>query len=320
MTTTRAAPGSAELQPETPVVAENTAADPWETARPALVGAYVGGLAYWLWRHGAVFDREQVLLWLAGGLIVLSVGRGRVAQVFKDWVPLALVLIAYDYTRGAADTLGMPVQVEALVRTEEALFFGQVPTVELQEAVGGFDRSTPTRWWEVPISLWYVSHFVVPFVIPAVLWWRNRERFVAWIRRFLALTVAGLATYVLVPAAPPWLAARNGVIGTVDRAAARGWAHLDLDIAGHLIDKGQGAVNLVAALPSLHGAYAALVAAFFWSAAGPAWRTVLAVYAVGMGLVLVIAGEHYVVDVLLGWAYVAAVMVLVGRWEERRAS
>jgi membrane-associated phospholipid phosphatase len=284
--------------------------------RAAVVGTYLGVFAFWTWRYGVILDREQVLAWLVGGLLVLSLGSGRTAEVLGDWVPLALLLVIYDYSRGAADTLGMPVQFEALAAVERALFFGHVPTVVLQDWLGPFGRDVSARWWEVPVSLVYVSHFVVPFVVPAVLWWRDHGRFRAWIARFLTITAVGLVTYVLVPAAPPWLASRHDVIGSVERTTVRGWAYLDLDIAGRLVDRGQGTVNLVAAFPSLHAAYSALVVVFFWPRAGRLGRALLMAYPVAMGLALVVSGEHYVIDILLGWALAGAACWF---WSRREA-
>jgi hypothetical protein len=39
-----------------------------------------------------------------------------------------------------------------------------------------------------------------------------------------------------------------------------------------------------------------------------------------MAFTLVYSAEHYVIDILLGWALAAAVMFAIGRWEERRAA
>ncbi|MGY2085350.1 hypothetical protein [Blastococcus sp. SYSU DS0539] len=46
-------------------------------------------------------------------------------------------------------------------------------------------------------------------------------------------------TYVLYPAAPPWLAAKEGVIEPVARISSAGWAVLGLPRAGVLLDTGQ---------------------------------------------------------------------------------
>ena len=41
-------------------------------------------------------------------------------------------------------------------------------------------------------------------------------------------------------------------------------------------------------------------------------------YPIAMGLAIVYCAEHYVIDVLLGWAYAAAVMLACGAWERQR--
>ena len=51
----------------------------------------------------------------------------------------------------------------------------------------------------------------------------------------VALSLAGLVTYALYPAAPPWLAARERVIEPVHRLSGAGWADLGLPRAGALL-------------------------------------------------------------------------------------
>jgi len=134
--------------------------------------------------------------------------------------------------------------------------------------------------------------------------------------------VAGLVTYVLYPAAPPWLAAKDGVIPPVARLSARGWELLHSNHAGSLMSEAQVKVNTVAAMPSLHTATATLIAAFFFPRA-PWWgKILLACYPLLMGAVLVYSGEHYVVDLLFGYLYAAVVMAAfaIGRRVRDRAA
>ena len=85
-----------------------------------------------------------------------------------------------------------------------------------------------------------------------------------------------------------------------------------------LLQRGQAIVNPYAAVPSLHAAYALLIAITLWRYV-PRWvRPLLAVYPVAMGLTLVYTGEHYVVDVLIGWAYVLLAMFLERATREPR--
>lgn len=267
--------------------------------------------------NGFPFDREQVLIWIVAFLVVATFGSERGAgRAIRDWLPLAAFLVLYDLSRGIADDLGMPLHVTPQIRADELLFFGEVPTVWLQERV--YDEGV-IHWWESILSVIYVSHFIVPFVVAGVLWYRSRDAWLGYIRRFLTVSYAGVLTYVLIPAAPPWWAAKEGVIDPIQTTAVRGWDVLGLGVAGQILEKGKAGANEVAAVPSLHAAFAFLVAVFLWSRVRRRWRPVLALYAVGMAFTLVITGEHYVVDAILGWIYVLAAHAGWNWWEKRSA-
>ncbi len=153
---------------------------------------------------GLAFNRELLLLYIATGLIAASIGRGhKVFAVVRDWLPLALVLVLYDFSRGAADMLGGRTLWQFQAGVDRWLFFGTVPTVWLQEHI----KLAQPPWWEVIISSIYMSFFVLPYVVAGVLWLRNRTEWAAFVRRFVALSFAALVVYVVLPAAPPWAAA-----------------------------------------------------------------------------------------------------------------
>src|SRR5450759_5825458 len=62
----------------------------------------------------------------------------------------------------------------------------------------------------------------------------------------------------------PWYAGGQGVIAPVARIATRGLDPIGLHAAAQLVNQGTAAANDVAAIPSLHTAFAVLVAAWFW--------------------------------------------------------
>jgi len=134
----------------------------------------------------------------------------------------------------------------------------------------------------------------------------------------VVLAVAGVATYVLYPMAPPWLADDAMIFPgpAVGRYTSEGFDLIGLHLVGGALDQGQYLVNPVAAMPSLHMAYATLAAGFFWF--GKPWwaKVLLACYPLAMGLTLVYGGEHYVVDELAGVVYALAV---IAGWRYLRA-
>lgn len=301
---------------------------------------------------GLAFNRELLLLYIATGLLAASIGQGRrMLYVIRDWLPFALVLIAYDLSRGAATLIGRPTLWHWQADMDRLLFFGTMPTVWLQERL----KLPQPPWWEVVISSVYMSFFILPYVVAAALWLRNREEWKGFVRLFVGLNVAALMIYALIPAAPPWAAARctaadvdggpsdprcmfrsargvpdGGVLGAmqtsqdganpwIERIVGRGWGKLNLHSATALLDQGQASVNLVAAIPSLHAGMSAALAAFLWHRVHRAWRPVLVAYPLIMAFTLVYTAEHYVVDILLGWLFAALVIVGLNRYDAWRA-
>lgn len=319
--------------------------------RWAAVAVWAAVVCYRTVTDGFAFNRELLLLYIATGLLAASIGQGRrMLYVIRDWLPFALVLLAYDLTRGAATLIGRPTLWHWQVDADRWLFFGTVPTVWLQERL----KSARPPWWEVGVSTVYMSFFVLPYVIAGVLWLRNREEWKAFVKLFVGLNFAALAIYALLPAAPPWAAARctpaqveggpsgpacmfrsargvpdGGLMGAlqtsqdganpwIERIVGRGWGKLNLHTASALLDQGQASVNLVAAIPSMHAGMSAAIAAFLWHRVHRGWRPLLVAYPLVMAFTLVYTAEHFVVDILLGWAFAAAAIVALGRYDAWR--
>ncbi len=288
----------------------------WAAVRRCGLVIYAAVLVVWSATYGVPVQRELVIAWVCGALVCVSIGREprQLLQLIIDWLPIVAILFVYDLTRGAADSLGIDAHVHPMIDFDRFVFFGQTPTEWLQARI---HEPGVVGAWDVGFTLVYTSYFIVPFVLAGVLWARERPAFVAFTRRLITLALCGLATYILFPATPPWMAAEMGLLENVHRTTADGWQVLGVGTAG-LFSKGQGSVNLVAAVPSLHSALTALVAMFLWRRVGPAIRPLLVLYPLAMGLTLIATGEHYLFDVALGWLYAGAVMAAWGWWESLR--
>jgi len=305
----------------------------WRTVRYVAFAAYAVGLLVFIELVGIPTDR----LGIYGGILVfLSIsvlGHGWAAwwQMMFDWLPFQAVLLAYDYSRGFAspysdeqvvaktypiddvhNDLGLPLHVQFPIDFDQwfGRFFGGaglMPTTWVQEH---FHPGTSIPLIGLFVSLVYCSHFLVMPTVAVVLWIRNRPRFLIWMRMVIALAVCGVATYILYPMAPPWLADNGGVFPgpPVGRYTSEGFDLIGLHMVGGALSSGQHLVNPVAAMPSLHTAYATLAAGFFWF--GKNWwqKTLLACYPLAMGFSLLYGGEHYVVDEIAGAAYALAII------------
>ncbi len=290
----------------------------WAAIRWCAALAYVAALVAYTAVYGVPVQRELVVSWTCGALVCASIGRPlrEIPRLVFDWVPIVAVLAAYDLTRGVADSIGIRAHYTTMIDFDRFVFLGQTPTEWLQARL--YEPGV-VHWYDIGFTLVYTSYFIVPFALAGTLWARDRAAFVRFAKRLVTLALAGLATYVAFPAAPPWMAGREGLLDGVRRTATDGWRVLDVGTAA-MFSHGQEVVNLVAAVPSLHSAFVALVAMFLWPRVRPALRPLLALYPLAMGLTLIATGEHYFFDVLLGWAYAAAVMAGWARWEARRVS
>jgi hypothetical protein len=319
-------------------------------ARRTAVVVWASVVVYRTLTSGFAFNRELLMVYIVTGLMTASIGRHRkMLMVIRDWLPLAAVLVLYDLSQGSAKLVGAPTLWRFQPEADRWLFFGSVPTVWLQEH---FKMAAPSCW-EVIISAVYMSYFILPYGIAGLLWLHNRDEWKAFVSRFVSLSFAALVVYVLVPAAPPWAAARctvediaggpanprcmyrspvgvpdGGLLGAmhtsqpgahhfVERISSRGWGTFHLHAARALIDWGQASVNEVAAIPSLHAGVSAMVAMFLWRRIHWRWRPLLAAYPLIMALALVYSAEHYVIDILLGWAFAVIVLSVVGYFESR---
>lgn len=307
---------------------------PWTLVRRAAIGLFAVVLLTYCATIGVPMDRVGLTLWIIAGLSIVCIGRGWRAwgRMMLDWLPFQGILLAYDYTYGAAshftgssvsgfpvagahNSLGMPLHVMFPIRADEWLFGGVLPNQWVQQHLS--DAVTDAKWWSIFITLCYCSHFMVTPIVAAVLWIRDRARFRAWAALIVALAVAGITTYFLFPMSPPWLASQQGYLdgSSVFRISGQGWAWLDFHGAAQVLNDAQNRSNPVAAMPSLHMATATLVVGFFWFSLHRWARPLLLLYPALMAFTLVYSGEHYVTDEIAGVLYA---LVLLGVWRVLR--
>jgi hypothetical protein len=269
---------------------------------------------------GLPTDPVYLFVWIWTGATAVRIDRPWRAHLrfIRDWAPLIVLLALYNVSRGYADD-GTSPHAAAMIHADERLWGwltgGQIPTLWLQHHL--YD-AFHIHWYDILASLVYFSHFVTALTVAAVLWMRNRQMWASFVRRWFTLTALGLATYFLYPAAPPWWAAKYGLITPINQnAITRGWSALGLHFAGDLLaDVKLDAANPVAAMPSLHSAYALLVVAFFLPRVRKRWWPLLLAYPLAMTFTLVYGGEHYTIDVLVGWVYVGITYLVVWAAEQ----
>ena len=270
----------------------------------------IGSLAYlavifgvMLWR-GISIEPEWVLL----ALLVIAMALGRGLAFLADWGPFLLLFFAYEAMRGFASKTGFaPHDLSGLERT---VFGGTLPTLTLQHA---FYHPGVVGPQDLIATFLYFMHFPLPILVGFVFWLNSREHYRRFIAALLLMCFLAFVTYLFWPSAPPWWQVSD-VYKVIDRTVQLLWGN-QYFVSGiyHSFNP-----NRFAAFPSLHAAFPALAAVYAWRRYRPL-SIVLIVWSIAVLLAIVYLGEHYVVDALAGYAYVAAATLLVEGFLRLRA-
>jgi hypothetical protein len=146
------------------------------------------------------------------------------------------------------------------------------------------------------------AHFIVTLGLLGWLWWRRADLYRPLRNVLVAVNVIAFAVFWLYPVAPPRMLAQDGFSDIVASSHAFGSWH-----TGTLAS----AANQLAAMPSLHMAWAAWCTVVVWRLSRRVWLRGLAVLYPCMTAFAVLAtGNHYVLDVLAGLATLGVAMLI----------
>jgi membrane-associated phospholipid phosphatase len=243
----------------------------------------------------------SALSWQAPAALALAAPR----TPLRDAGIYALQMWAYfahfDMPDDDPDALLERLKVDYPIRCDRALGLGKLPTTRLQEALG---REGHVGALEYGLSAVHWSWFFVPHGTLAYMLVRHREHYQRSAVLMAACFDLGCVVYWLVPTAPPWWAGANGNMPPVRRimaeAGERFWRRLWRPLYHSL----QG--NPFAAMPSLHFGTSVMVARIL-SQAGRGHAALGWTYALTLGFGLVYLGEHYVIDLIAGFALAEAI-------------
>jgi hypothetical protein len=159
---------------------------------------------------------------------------------------------------------------------------------------------TSLHWLALVDGYWYaLAHLVVTSCVLAYLWWRHARIEVALRNALIAMSSAALLVYWLYPVAPPRLTV-GGMTDTLISNDILGARHVH-----------EGLVNLYAAMPSLHVAWACWCAAALTLAWNHRARYLVWLYPLTMTFVVVGTANHYFVDAIAGLALAAVPLAIV---------
>ena len=260
-----------------------------------------------LWR-GISIEPEWVIL----ALLVIAIAMGRGLTFLADWGPFLLLFFAYEAMRGFASKTGFA--PHDLSGIERAVFGGTLPTLTLQH---DFYHPGVVGVQDVVATFFYFMHFPLPILVGFFFWLNSRDHYHRFIAALLLMCFLAFVTYLFWPSAPPWWQVKD-VVKIIDRTVQSLWGSQYFVSAIYQSFN----PNRFAAFPSLHAAFPALAAVYAWSRYR-ALSVGLVAWTAAVALSIVYLGEHYVIDALDGFLYVAAATILVEgftRWRARRAS
>jgi hypothetical protein len=179
--------------------------------------------------------------------------------------------------------------------------------------------------WEHAINNWFVAHGSI--AVPACYWYAAAHYVVTltvlvWLFRkgpahysparwaLVVSCLIALACYLLLPTAPPRLYGAD-YTDILSLHSGAGWWGADASAP-----KGMGQLtNELAAFPSLHAGWALWVALVVRRTTRNPWARGLAwAHMAITALVVIGTGNHWILDVAMGWALVIVAMWLVDPW------
>jgi membrane-associated phospholipid phosphatase len=261
-------------------------------------GAVAVGIVTPLVRHRLRLRPAVVsaLTWPSPAALALAAPRTPLRDAGIYALQMWAYFAAFDMADDDPEALLRRLEVDYPIRFDEAMASGTTPTIRLQRSLGRPGHVGPL---DNGLSAVHWSWFLVPHGTLAYILVRHRDKYPRSAVLMAACFDLGCVVYWSVPTAPPWWAGENGNMEPVRRimaeAGERFWGRLWRPLYHSL----QG--NPFAAMPSLHFG-TSVMAARLLSQIGRGHAAVGYAYALTLGFGLVYLGEHYVMDLLVGFA------------------
>lgn len=226
-------------------------------------------------------------------LIFVFMMFGQSWQYIKHLGPFIGLLLIYESFRSIVPNLNSHVNFGFMPAADRFLF-GTLPTSWLQHHWW----NGHVQWYDFVLYLFYMLHFVLPITLALVIWKTREKGYWRYVVSYLSVSFGAFIVFLAFPAAPPWMASEHGVIEPIARISSHVWRYLGIkdfpSLYNHL------AANPVAAMPSLHAAYATLFFLFVRKLYGNKRAALASIYPLSIYLGTVYQGEHYAIDEIAG--------------------
>ncbi len=239
-------------------------------------------------------------------MLSLFYAHAKTRQWVLDFFPFACFGILYDFLRI------YPTEWAGTIRIQEPFDI----EVTLFRWLGFGDNFLPTEFFsnhthiflDIITGLAYGAHIIIPVSFALILWWRRSRFFDAFRWGFFALNIFAFITYIGYPAAPPWYVSDYGFefLGWDVPSSSAGLIRFDTFFNTNYFQETYARNSWVfGAIPSMHAGWPLFVALF--ASRTLKWgRWVFYSFAALESFAAVYLNHHYVIDLLIGWAYAIA--------------
>lgn len=217
-------------------------------------------------------------------------------QGTRWWAEALMAVVAYELydavqARTSGDRRQARLHALEIERVEKRLHIWVEPALNRFATVHG--------WIGLSAGYYYaLAHVLVTACALLFLWKRRRSAYAGLRNSLVLMSCVALVVFWRWPVSPPRIAVA-GLTDTLTRNDILGAAHVH-----------GGLVNLYAAMPSLHVAWATWCACAIVITSRGSWRHVAWLYPIATTLVVIATANHYVLDVVAG-AALAGISVAV---------
>lgn len=230
-------------------------------------------------------------------LAVRSSTERRRPHLLGELLVVLCLLRVYDMARAKADLRRGP----ALAHGESILGLERVLRIGVEHAANLWVASHRVLSL-VASDIYQFAHLTVTLSVLAWCWWRRPELYRAARNALVLINLVGLTVFLLLPVAPPRLLPGRGFVDAVAQAGF-GTTH-----------GGPVPADQYGALPSLHlgwAVWATVVA--IWLLPRTRLRYLCWAYPFLVTTVVVVTGNHYLLDAVAGTAVALAALTAVRR-------
>jgi hypothetical protein len=291
----------------------------------AIVVGYLGTMALTMGLAG--LHGEQILV--CGVLLAAVAWSDRTRDFFLRTLPLTFYGIIYDLTH-LTEPLVRKLHVHVAEPYRFELSHFGLRTSAGMLTINQYFALHHWAWLDLVMGTAYLVFLYAALGFGFYLVWTGRggpRRRLAtgYTWAFLAMNVAGFATYYLYPAAPPWYVAQWGLgpanfSAQASPAAAIRWDQLT---GLHYFESFYGrSADIFGAIPSLHAAQPLLVFLFARQLGSRALSWTTGLYYLLVCFSALYLQHHYLLDVLIGSTYALVAYAAeraIARWSSARS-